>query len=209
MPEQISALPHLLAGLLGDYPAVMAWYTAVARFLFPVLALLILARSIRSLLRVPHTPEIWGYLTLPNGLSEPLTHWENILGRAGASDVVLSYPTVSRQHAALIRAEDDGWTVYDLDSKGGVAVNGRRVAGEAPVSYGDVISLGAWRPSFCPSLPARRPDRPPAAGRRSAPSPPGWGSSSSPCSRCSPPSSSWPPPGRIPPPPSPPPSSAS
>jgi len=78
------------------------------------------------------------YLTLPNGASEPLTHWENILGRAGSCDVPLNYPVVSRQHAALIRQADDTWTAYDLGSKGGVTVNGRPVEGSAPVQYGDV-----------------------------------------------------------------------
>ncbi|SCJ17484.1 Cell division protein FtsW [uncultured Flavonifractor sp.] len=136
------ALLDQLTALLAANPELGAWYTAIVRFVFPVLALLILIRTIRSLLTVPHVPEVWAYLTLPNGASEPLTHWENILGRAGASDVVLGYPTVSRQHAALIRAEDDSWTVYDLDSKGGVAVNGREVNGQAPVEYGDVLSLG-------------------------------------------------------------------
>ena len=131
-----------LTALLAANPELGAWYTAIVRFVFPVLALLILIRTIRSLLTVPHVPEVWAYLTLPNGASEPLTHWENILGRSPASDVVLGYPTVSRQHAALIRAEDGSWTVYDLDSKGGVAVNGREVEGQAPVAYGDVLSLG-------------------------------------------------------------------
>ncbi len=124
------------------FPEVAAWFTAVVRFVFPVLALGILAGAIRSLLRVPHLPEIWAYLTLPNGAEEPLTHWENILGRSASSDVVLNYPVVSRQHAALIRGEDGGWTVHDLDSKGGVQVNGRPVEGSAPVSFGDVLDLG-------------------------------------------------------------------
>ena len=121
------ALTGGLAAFLSDQAAVSAWYTAVARFLFPALAILILARTIRSLLTVPHTPEVWAHLSLPNGGTEPLTHWENILGRSDASDVVLSYPTVSRQHAALIRDETGSWTVYDLDSKGGVTVNGATV----------------------------------------------------------------------------------
>lgn len=135
-------LMDAVTGLLAQYPEAAAWVTTVARFLFPVLALLILVRAIRSLLTVPHLPEVWAYLTLPNGAEQPLTHWENILGRGGASDVVLGYPTVSRQHAALIRGEDDTWTVHDLDSKGGVAVNGAQVEGEAGVAYGDVLSLG-------------------------------------------------------------------
>ena len=76
MPQLPTGLQDLVGGLaafLGDHAAVMAWYTAVVRFLFPVLAILILIRSIRSLLTVPHVPEVWAYLTLPNGLSEPLT----------------------------------------------------------------------------------------------------------------------------------------
>ena len=94
------------------------------RFLFPLLALAMLVRIIRSLIKASPKPEVWAYLSLPNGASEPLTHWENILGRAGSCDVVLNYPVVSRQHAALIRSEDDSWTVYDLGSKSGVTVNG-------------------------------------------------------------------------------------
>ena len=56
-----------------------AWYTVFSRFVFPILTLLILIRAIRSLLTVPHLPEVWAYLTLPNGAKAPLTHWENIL----------------------------------------------------------------------------------------------------------------------------------
>ena len=131
-----------LTAALGQYPMVWAWYTAIVRFIFPILAVGILAGAIRSMLRMTHVPEVWAYLTLPNGGEEPLTHWENILGRSGASDVVLNYPVVSRQHAALIRGEDESWTVHDLDSKGGVTVNGKAVAGKARVDYGDVIGLG-------------------------------------------------------------------
>ena len=127
-------------------PQVWAWFTTAVRFLFPVLALLILIRTIRSLLTVPCLPEVWAYLTLPNGAQEPLTHWENILGRGGNSDVILNYPVVSRQHAALIRQADDTWTAYDLGSKGGVTVNGRPVEGSAPVQYGDAHRR--WRPCY-------------------------------------------------------------
>ena len=87
-------LGQLTAWLVAN-PEAGAWYTTVVRFLFPVLALLILIRAIRSLLTVPHLPEVWAYLSLPSGGSQPLEHWENIVGRAGASDVVLRYPTVS------------------------------------------------------------------------------------------------------------------
>ena len=131
-----------LIALLAANPAIGEWYTTVARFLFPVLALLILIRAIRSLLRVPHTPETWAQLSMPNGAPAPLTHWENIIGRSKFADVVLNYPSISRQHAALIRQEDETWMVYDLDSKGGILVNGEKVEGSAGVREGDTITLG-------------------------------------------------------------------
>ena len=140
-------------------PQVWAWFTTAVRFLFPVLALLILIRTIRSLLTVPCLPEVWAYLTLPNGAQEPLTHWENILGRGGNSDVILNYPVVSRQHAALIRREDDTWTAYDLGSKGGVTVNGRAVEKSAPVQYGDVIGLGGVETVLLPLSPEEKAQR--------------------------------------------------
>ncbi len=77
MQELFSALSLWLSA----HPLITGWYTAIARLLFPVLSALILVRAIRSLLRIPHTPEVWAQLSLPGGGSIPLTHWENILGR--------------------------------------------------------------------------------------------------------------------------------
>ena len=119
------ALQHaldVLSGFLAENPLVGAWYTTVVRFVFPLLALMILVGAIRSLWKVKHPDEVWGYLSLGNGVRLPLTHWENIIGRGAACDVQLEYPSVSRQHAALIRENDGSWTVYDLNSKGGIKV---------------------------------------------------------------------------------------
>jgi cell division protein FtsW len=137
-------------------PQVWAWFTTAVRFLFPVLALLILIRTIRSLLTVPCLPEVWAYLTLPNGAQEPLTHWENILGRSKTADIYLNYPSISRQHAALCRGEDENWTLYDLGSKGGTAVNGEKVASSVPVKLGDTITLGGVPLIFLPQTVAER-----------------------------------------------------
>ena len=149
----------LLLQWLSDNPQFCGWFTTLVRFLFPILALMILIRTIHSLLTVPCLPEVWAYLTLPNGAQESLTHWENILGRGGNSDVILNYPVVSRQHAALIRREDDTWTAYDLGSKGGVTVNGRAVADSAPVQYGDVIGLGGVETVLLPLSPEEKAQR--------------------------------------------------
>lgn len=125
-----------------SHPLVGTWYTGIARFLFPILALMILSRAIRSLLKVPHAPELWAQLNMPNGGSVMLSRWENIIGRSTFADVVVNYPTISRQHAALIRDENEVWQVHDLDSKGGTAVNGKPVKGSTQVKVGDTISLG-------------------------------------------------------------------
>lgn len=138
----LQSLLDNLAALLADNPLVGAWYTTVVRFVFPILALMILVGAIRSLWQVKHPDEVWGYLSLQNGVRLPVTHWENIIGRAPACDLQLEYPSVSRQHAALIRQDDGSWTVYDLDSKGGVQVNGLDVDEYAVVNDGDTLKFG-------------------------------------------------------------------
>ena len=136
--------------LLAAYPQVTWWYTALVRFLFPVLALLILIRAIRGLLRVPHTPERWAQLTLPGGGALPIDHWENILGRDPSADLRLDLPTISRQHAALSRDAAGNWTVTDLDSKGGTLVNGISVDMRAPIRLGDTLTVGGVDLMFLP-----------------------------------------------------------
>jgi cell division protein FtsW (lipid II flippase) len=62
----------------------------------------------------------------------------------------LTYPSISRQHAALCRGEDAEWTVYDLNSKGGTKVNGVPVEGKASLRLGDTITLGGVPLVFLP-----------------------------------------------------------
>ena len=139
-----------LLALPEHFPLFALWYTTFVRFLFPILAFLILFRAVRSLLTIPHTPEVWGQLSLPNGASIALNHWENIIGRAASADVRLTYPSISRQHAALCRGEEDAWTLYDLGSKGGTFVNGEAVKDSIPVRLGDTITLGGVDLIFLP-----------------------------------------------------------
>ena len=152
----VQALLDALTALLASVPLVEQWYTAVTRLLFPVLAILILWRAVRSLLTIPHTPEVWGQLSLPNGAPILLTHWENIIGRGQTADVRLNFPSVSRQHAALCRGDGEDWTLYDLGSKGGTQVNGETVQGSASVKLGDTITLGGVPLIFLPQTVADR-----------------------------------------------------
>ena len=55
----LQALLDSMTALLAVHPLIGAWYTAISRILFPALAVLILFRAIRSLLRIPHVPETW------------------------------------------------------------------------------------------------------------------------------------------------------
>lgn len=55
-----------------------------------VLALWILLRCALSMLQEKYEPEVWAYLELPGGSSRAIHHWECILGRSHASDIVLA-----------------------------------------------------------------------------------------------------------------------
>ncbi len=116
-------------------------YGAVLRYVFPLLALVILGRCARSLLASRREAEIWAWLTLPSGDRIPVTHWESLIGRGRGCDIMVEYPTVSRAHAVLTRRDDGSWSVGDVGSKGGVEVNGNPVS-HCVVEFGDAISLG-------------------------------------------------------------------
>ena len=110
-------------------------------YLFPVLALGILIRCAVSLLTFRPEPEVWAWLTTPDGAHIPVTHWESLVGRGVGCDVQLGYPTVSRTHAVLTRYDDGSWTISDAHSKSGVFVNGKQTALSA-LRFGDVITMG-------------------------------------------------------------------
>lgn len=84
---------------LGDF-------TAVARWVIPVIAFFILFRCIRSMLSGHEAPEVWAYLDVDGYGRLPVSHWENTIGRAQSSDIVIDFPTISRSHAVLIRDEN-------------------------------------------------------------------------------------------------------
>lgn len=67
MNDALQQLLDRLTALLAEKPLIGAWYTTVVRFVFPLLALMILVGAIRSLWKVKHPDEVWGYLVLRNG----------------------------------------------------------------------------------------------------------------------------------------------
>ena len=97
------------------------------RWVFVVLAAYILLVSIISLLSTRCTPEIWGYFLVEDGGNYPITHWENVIGRAKSSDIFIPLKTMSNNHALLTRKEEGKWVFKDLGSKNGTVINGMQL----------------------------------------------------------------------------------
>lgn len=116
-------------------------FCTVLRFLVPILAILIIWRCAKPLLRFRREPETWAWLVMPDGQQLPVTHWESIIGRSKGCDIIVNVPSISKNHAVLTRYDDGSWSVTDIGARGAVKVNGERVEAGA-VRYGDVICLG-------------------------------------------------------------------
>jgi len=143
----VDVTTEAFAGFDGDY---LSYATMIIRFFLPALAIIIVTRCIKSLLRERSEDEIWGQLKMENGTLIDLIFWENTIGRAKASDVFLGYQSVSRNHAALNRDDKGNWQIFDIESKAGVLVNGKKAEGSGgvPVKSGDHIDLGGVRLIF-------------------------------------------------------------
>src|SRR5438445_2189084 len=78
------------------------------------------------------------------------------VGREMGLEVVIDNVAVSR-HQAEIRLQDKQWFVRDLGSGNGTLLNGRQLAGMAPIKRGDEISFGKFSLFFdhVPTEPAQ------------------------------------------------------
>lgn len=123
--EKITGL--FTEGDLGD-----AVISVTIRPIFVFLALYVLVRCIVVLMKSKNPPEVWAYLKVTrytqdeNGdivflseSSEPITHWENVIGRARSCDISVDDKNLSRNHGLLIRDEEGEWTFRDLGSQNG------------------------------------------------------------------------------------------
>ena len=140
-------------------------FTQLVRWVFVILAIYILARSIRSLLQTKNPAEVWAYLHLETmvpqedgryesqEISVPLTHWENVIGRARSCDIAVGDGTISRNHGILMRDTAGRWTYRDLGSKNGSFLNDRQITEPmkpVPVEFGDEIRMGLTTCSLLP-----------------------------------------------------------
>ena len=113
-------MPGCLTVVLAKNLALAGSYLSVFRILAPILALVLLWRCCKPLLTFRREPEIWGFLCIKDGKKQAITHWESIIGRHPKSDLVVDFPTVSRNHAVLTRYDDGSWSISDSESKDGV-----------------------------------------------------------------------------------------
>ncbi len=129
----------ITALIFGQGAAILA---NISRYIAPILAVLILVRCVRSMLRERYEPETWAYLYLPGEIMVPLRHWECIIGRAKSTDACIEHESIDKLHACLIRSADGTWTAYNL-GRGETQVNGETVVeGGLTIADADVLTLG-------------------------------------------------------------------
>jgi len=150
--QQITAVQGVLDAALP----VATW---VLRLIMIALGVLVLLRCMFSLFREKNHKEVWGSLSLANGTQYEINHWENVIGRSGSADVVLDFPSVSRNHAAILRDDKGNWTLFPLQSKNGTENNGEKVTESVPLQAADVINLGGLELYFYPLSEAEERDQ--------------------------------------------------
>ena len=116
---------------------------SISRYLLPFLALVILTKCLVTLLLGHPQEKTYGYLIdQVDGQRYVLNMWETSIGRSKHCDIVIGYETISRSHAVISR-RIDGWYIYDLNSKSGILVNGKRTEQRAQIKPGDLITMGS------------------------------------------------------------------
>lgn len=138
------------AWLQGEGSGLGDALCSVWRFLAPLLALVILWRCARPMLRFRREPETWAWLAMPDGRQLPITHWENIIGRAKNCDIIVKLSTISRNHAVLTRYDDGSWSITEIGSRGTMRINGEQKT-VCALNYGDIITLNGVRMILLPT----------------------------------------------------------
>lgn len=123
--------------------AVWFYVVYAIRLMAPFLALVIVLSSLYSLLKNrPDRRELAVLINVANDDRQPISYLEVSLGRSRSCDVVLNYPTVSRNHA-VITYQKTGWHIKDTHSKIGTFVNNQKIKEARVLHNGDIVSLGS------------------------------------------------------------------
>ena len=149
LQETLSKINIAASGSLLE--KILPYLSWAVRLLLLLLALRILTRCCRSLFGTKNEKEVWGFLSMANGARLELNHWENLIGRARHADVRLNLPTISRDHAALIRNDKGIWRIHPLQSRSNVRLYEELIYAPAQLQPGDVISLAGVDLHFFPA----------------------------------------------------------
>lgn len=118
------------------------YYLIPARFLFVFISLFLFREIKRLLLYRQEKPKLLAFLEIGGGgMKIPITRYEVTIGRSTSCDVMINFPSISRQHAVLTINDDGYWKITDTKSKGGVFINGEPANDTTEIAMGDVIRL--------------------------------------------------------------------
>ncbi len=81
------------------------------------------------------------YVLIDREMIYPLKVGLNTIGRLQDNDVVVEDPYVSRRHCAVVVHSTTTCELYDVASKNGTYLNGRRLACPTPLASGDEIRM--------------------------------------------------------------------
>ena len=114
----------------------------ILRFVLTAIAIFVLARCFVMLMKKKLPSQVFGTLfNSANGDEIEIVNYETSIGRSKMCDIRLGYATVSRFHAVLAY-RNDGFFVFDTNSKMGVFVNGVKIDKPTEVFNGDNIAFG-------------------------------------------------------------------
>jgi pSer/pThr/pTyr-binding forkhead associated (FHA) protein len=81
-------------------------------------------------------------------VNHPLTFGSNFVGRLPDNQVIIVDEHISRRHFVVVIHEDGRSEIYDIASKNGTLVNGKKIEGPTMIRNGDEISVCSKRLRF-------------------------------------------------------------
>jgi ABC-type multidrug transport system ATPase subunit/pSer/pThr/pTyr-binding forkhead associated (FHA) protein len=70
------------------------------------------------------------------------------IGRSSDNDVVLNHPSISRNHASILKKNENEFIISDEGSTNGTFVNGKRISGTLKITKTDRIIIGRFQLSL-------------------------------------------------------------
>lgn len=116
--------------------------TTAARYLLPLLCIIIVGYSISHLLK-SKAPKVTPACLYDEqtGKEYMITRWETSIGRSNACDIVLSHNSVSRFHAVIAKHKK-GWVITDTHSASGTSINRKKITEPTVIEDGQKLTFG-------------------------------------------------------------------